>query len=59
VDVQNSIQYFVNWINSVSDEEIEIKYNQFLEKSKNNRKILFEYLNDYSQSEKIFQTLIN
>lgn len=59
VDVQNSIQNFVNWINSTNDKEIETKYNEFLEKSKNNRKVLFEYLNDYSQSEKIFQTLIN
>jgi hypothetical protein len=59
VDVQSSIQNFVNWINSTNDEEIETKYNEFLEKSKNNRKVLSEYLNDYSQSEKIFETLIN
>lgn len=58
-DVEKSIQNFINWIQSANDNQIEIKYNEFLEKSKNNRKILFEYLNDYSQSEKIFQKLLN
>jgi hypothetical protein len=58
-DIKESIQNFINWINKSDESEIEKKYNEFLEKSKNNRKILFEYLNDYSQSEKIFQTLLN
>jgi len=59
LDMKNSIQNFIDWLNSANDYEIEVKYNEFLEKSKNNRKVLFEYLNDYSQSEKIFQNLIN
>jgi len=58
-DVVKSIQNFIDWLKSSNDLEIEIKYNEFLEKSKNNRKLLFEYLNDYSQSEKIFQNLLN
>lgn len=57
-DVEKSIQNFIDWLNSADDLEIETKYNEFLEKSKNNRKVLFEYLNDYSQSEKIFQNLL-
>jgi hypothetical protein len=58
-DVQLSIQKFVDWLNVESDEIIEKRYNQFLDKSKNNRKILFDYLNDYSQSERMFQKLLN
>ncbi len=58
-DVTTSIQNFIDWLNTETEEVIEKKYNEFLDKSKNNRKILFEYLNDYSQSETIFQKLLN
>lgn len=58
-DVKESIKNFTDWIQSATDDEIENKYNEFLTKSINNRKILFEYLNDYSQSEKIFTKLLN
>jgi hypothetical protein len=58
-DLTKSIQNFTNWINNASIDEIESKYNQMLELSINNRKVLFNYLNDYSQSETIFQKLLN
>ncbi len=58
-DVKQSIKNFTDWIQSATEDEIEKKYNEFLNKSINNRKILFEYLNDYSQSEKIFTKLLN
>jgi hypothetical protein len=35
-----------NWINNASIDEIESKYNQMLELSINNRKVLFNYLNE-------------
>lgn len=57
-DLDMSITNFVEWLKNASEIEIEEKYNQFLEKSLNNRKILFNYLNDYSQSEKILENLI-
>lgn len=58
-DVVKSISNFTEWINSASDTEIEKRYNNMLELSINNRDILFDYLNDYSQSETIFQKLLN
>jgi hypothetical protein len=58
-DLTKSIQNFTNWINTASDIEIETKYNKMLELSINNRKVLFDYLNDYTQSETIFQKLLN
>ena len=58
-DVVQSISNFTNWINSATDDEIEKKYNEMLELSINNRNILFDYLNDYSKNETIFQKLLN
>jgi hypothetical protein len=36
----------------------ESKYNQMLELSINNKKVLFDYLNDYSKIETMFQKLL-
>lgn len=58
-DVITSVQNFVDWLKNSDEKDIEKKYNEILEKSTNNRKVLFEYLNDYSQSEKIFTNLLN
>jgi hypothetical protein len=58
-DMKQSIQNFTDWINITSINEIENKYNQMLELSINNRIVLFDYLNDYSKSEEIFQNLLN
>jgi len=58
-DVNTSIQNAVDWLKNTNDSEIESNYNRFLENSKNNRKILFDYLTDYSKSEKIFKKLLN
>jgi len=57
--LDNNFQAFNNWIESVSNDEIEIIYNNWLEKSKKNKELLFNYLNDYSQSENIFKKLLN
>ena len=58
-DVVKSIKLFSNWINSATEEEIEIKYNQMLEKSLNNRNVLMNYLNDYSVYENVFEKMLN
>ena len=58
-DLDNNFECFKNWIDSVSDDDIEKIYNNWLEKSKKNKELLFNYLNDYSQSETIFQKLLN
>lgn len=58
-DVVRSIKLFSNWINSASEEEIEIRYNEMLEKSLNNRSVLMNYLNDYSVYENTFQKMLN
>ena len=58
-DLDNNFESFKNWIDSVSDDDIEKIYNNWLEKSKKNKELLFNYLNDYSQSETIFQKLLN
>lgn len=57
-DVEKSIQNFVNWLENASDEEIEIKFNEYLKKSLNNRKLLFSYIEDYESTEKIIQNLL-
>lgn len=56
-DVTESIKNFIFWIENSSESEIEIKYNEFLEVSKNNIKVLFNYLDDYSKIEHIFNML--
>jgi len=56
--MKQSIQNFTKWINSASTDEIESKYNQMLELSINNKKVLFDYLNDYSKIETMFQKLL-
>ena len=43
----------------ISDDEIEERYNQSLEKSIQNRYKMMEYLNDYSEMETIFNKLLN
>ena len=58
-DVTRSITLFVEWLDNVSDDEIEERYNQSLEKSIQNRHKLMEYLNDYSEMETIFKKLLN
>jgi hypothetical protein len=57
-DVQKSITLFAEWLDNASDDEIEEKYNQSLEKSIQNRHKLMEYLNDYSEMENIFKKLL-
>lgn len=56
-DVEESIALFSEWLYNASDDEIEEKYNQSLEKSIQNRHKLMEYLNDYSEMENIFKKL--
>jgi hypothetical protein len=58
-DVELSVTLFSEWLNKASDEEIEERYNQSLEKSIQNRHKLMEYLNDYSEMENIFKKLMN
>jgi hypothetical protein len=58
-DVVKSIDNFTKWINSTSDIDIENRYNSMLETSIKNRKLLLDYLNDYSESEQIFKKLLN
>jgi len=58
-DVIESIDNFTKWINNTSDGEIEERYNSMLEKSINNRKLLFNYLNDCKQNENLFEKLLN
>jgi len=57
-DVQHSITLFAEWLDAASDDEIEEKYNQSLEKSIQNRHKLMEYLNDYSEMERVFKNLL-
>lgn len=57
-DVEKSIVLFSEWLAGASDDEIEEKYNQSLEKSIQNRHKLMSYLNDYSEMEKIFNKLL-
>ena len=58
-DMKQSIQNFTNWVNTASLSEIESKYNQMLELSINNKKVLFDYLNDYSKIELMFKKILN
>lgn len=58
-DVKQCISLFTDWLDSASDDEIEERYNQSLEKSIQNRHKLMEYLNDYSEMENIFNKLLN
>lgn len=58
-DVERSITLFSEWLYNASDEEIEERYNQSLDKSIQNRHKLMEYLNDYSEMENIFKKLLN
>lgn len=57
-DVDRSITLFTDWLEGASDDEIEERYNQSLEKSIQNRHKLMEYLNDYSEMENIFKKLL-
>lgn len=58
-DVEQSIILFSEWLNTASDDEVEEKYNQSLEKSIQNRHKLMAYLNDYSEMENVFKKLFN
>jgi hypothetical protein len=58
-DVKQSITLFTEWLDSASDDEIEERYNESLEKSIQNRYKLMQYLNDYSEMESIFKKLLN
>ena len=58
-DVMESVKNFTNWIKTASEDEIEIRYNQMLEKSINNRNLLMNYLDDYSLYENIFKKMLN
>jgi hypothetical protein len=58
-DVERSINLFSEWLYNTSDDEIEERYNQSLEKSIQNRYKMMEYLNDYSEMETIFNKLLN
>jgi hypothetical protein len=57
-DVEKSITLFSEWLDNASEDEIEERYNQSLEKSIQNRYKLMEYLNDYSEMENIFTKLL-
>lgn len=59
IDTIQNFDNFKNWIKTTKEDDIEIQYNNWMEKSQKNREILFNYLNDYSQSEKIFKNLLN
>lgn len=59
IDIKRSFDNFANWLETESEENIEIRYNEYLEKSLNNRVILSQYLNDYSQNEEYFKKLLN
>ena len=59
IDLNHNFNNFKNWIKMTAEEEIEKMYNIWLEKSQKNRKMLFHYLNDYSQSEEIIKKLLN
>jgi hypothetical protein len=58
-DLNHNFNNFKNWIKLATEEEFEKMYNIWLEKSQNNRKMLFHHLNDYSQSEEIIKKLLN
>ena len=58
-DVVDSVTKFTEWLKTEKDDIVEETYNECLNNSILNRKILFDYLNDYSQSEKIFKNLLN
>jgi hypothetical protein len=58
-DLDDNFNKFKDWIKNTPENTIEEMYNSWLKKSQKNRKILFDYLNDYSQSEKIFIELLN
>jgi hypothetical protein len=57
-DVEKSIILFSQWLNDASEDEIEKRYNQSLEKSIENRYKLMRHLNDYSEMENIFKNLL-
>ena len=58
-DVLNSLKKFIYWLKTQNKSLLEIDYNNFLQKSINNRKLLMDILNDYSENENIFQRLLN
>jgi hypothetical protein len=58
-DLNHNFNNFKNWVELATEEEFEKMYNIWLEKSQNNRKMLFDYLNDFSESEKIIKKLLN
>lgn len=58
-DVINSFRKFVYWLKTQDKSILQLDYNAFLDKSLNNRKLLSEILNDYTECENIFQRLIN
>lgn len=58
-DVVNSFRKFVYWLKTQDKNILQIDYNAFLDKSLNNRKLLSEILNDYTECENILQRLLN
>ena len=58
-DLRNAFRKFVYWIKTQDKFTLETSYNNFLEKSINNKKLLSEILNDYNECENIFQRLLN
>ena len=58
-DVMESVKNFTNWIKTASEDEIEIRYNEMLEKSISNRNLLMNYLDDCSLYENIFKKMLN
>lgn len=58
-DVVYSFKKFVYWLKTQDKSILQLDYDSFLDKSLNNRKLLSEILNDYSECENIFQRLIN
>lgn len=57
-DVFNSVKCFVKWLNTETEAVIEAKYNELLDKSKQNRTILMDYLNNYEPNFDIFSNLL-
>lgn len=57
-DVLQSIKLFTDWLKSATETEIENRYNELLEKSKKNKDVLMNYLNNYEHNFDIFKKLL-
>lgn len=58
-DLMNSFKKFIYWLKTQDKITIESTYNSFLDKSINNRKLLMNILNDYSECQNILERLLN